>query len=524
MRGSSPRIEENNLMTTPPVLSSDYRFGDGDLGPRGMALFFKTFRHNTLAESIGIPVFPLSKNELKHQAKYDDDCAFSHGDDSSYLSAIQGLDAFAVMDVNRKFRQSILLIPPQDILPDEMKNTERRSNQSKVRDEIRKSLRVSSTTPAKRVFSRTASDVDEVTACLQLAKDDFRFEHTIFHRKESGEMMHRNRNPKRSSLLVRQISDPMPITKMTVANLGKVHYQLAVLHGMGRFPEVVPAGPDDDSHSLPSHDAFSVLYHLAHASSMNCVAACLALGRLRAGLGTSVSNLLQTIVPLDFDEAKDLLRRAMESPFGPAAPKAAAGCLLYQIHLDERDSDNLEEEKASHATIMQLIEDIIQLMDQSASEKAELQQHEKRASTRGERRFQPGDRAEGNYCLEGVYYPGVIDSVSEDGSSVNISYDDDGSMEKLTLEHVRLIIPPTATQTVLGGPLSDDEALGSDNSDEKFLVEIYDLKAELGELKAVVGDKAASAALLDEASNGAMMAGKMQKATEWSLKASELLE
>lgn len=489
-----------------------------------MALFFKTFRHNTLAESIGIPVFPLSKNELKHQTKFHDDDAFSHDDDSSYQSAIKGLDVFAIMDVNRKFRQSMLLTPPQEIIPDDMRNTERRSNQSKVREEIRKSLRISSTAPTKRVFSRTVSDVDEVTACLELANEDFHFDHRIFCRKESGEMMHRTRNPKRSSLLVRQVSDPMPITTTTLANLGKVHYQLAVLHGMGRFPEVVPVGPDDEPHSLPPHDAFSVLYHLAHAASMNCIAACLALGRLRAGLGTSVSNLLQTIVPLDFDAAKDLLRRAMDSPFGPAAPRAAAGCLLYQVYLDERESDNLEDEKASDATIMQLILDILKLMDQSALEKAALEQHKKQTSIRGDRRFQPGDRAEGNYCLEGSYYPGEIESVSEDGNSVVIKYDDDGSTETLTMEHVRLIIPPTATQTVLGGPLSDEDALGGENSDEKFLVEIYDLKAELGELKAIAGDKAAAAALLEEASNEAMLAGKMQKATEWSLKAAELSE
>eukprot|EP00980_Cylindrotheca_fusiformis_P028734 scaffold22641_cov206-Cylindrotheca_fusiformis.AAC.4 len=37
-----------DLYTDPQVLSSDYRFGDGDLGPRGMALFFQSFRHNQL--------------------------------------------------------------------------------------------------------------------------------------------------------------------------------------------------------------------------------------------------------------------------------------------------------------------------------------------------------------------------------------------------------------------------------------------------------------------------------------------
>ena len=58
-----------DLYTDPHVLSNDYRFGEGegDLGPRGMALFFHSFRHNELADSMGFPLFPLSRNERKQQ-------------------------------------------------------------------------------------------------------------------------------------------------------------------------------------------------------------------------------------------------------------------------------------------------------------------------------------------------------------------------------------------------------------------------------------------------------------------------
>jgi hypothetical protein len=114
--------------------------------------------------------------------------------------------------------------------------------------------------------------------------------------------------------------------------------------------------------------------------------------------------------------------------------------------------------------------------------------------------------------------------VSEDGQEVVIRYDDDGSTESLTLENIRLVIPPTATQTALGGPLSDKEALGSENSDEKCLTEKYELKAELAELNLKLESKEAAAALFEEASNEAMTAGKMKKASEWSLKAAELME
>jgi hypothetical protein len=129
----------------------------------------------------------------------------------------------------------------------------------------------------------------------------------------------------------------------------------------------------------------------------------------------------------------------------------------------------------------------------------------------------------GNYFLEGTYYPATVDRVSEDGNQITVVYDDDGSTETLTKVNVRLIIPPTATQTDLGGPLSDEEAFG-ENSDDKITIDAYQIKAELAELIAKTGDKVGASALFEEASSEAMKAGKMRTATEWSLKASELLE
>lgn len=76
----------------------------------------------------------------------------------------------------------------------------------------------------------------------------------------------------------------------------------------------------------------------------------------------------------------------------------------------------------------------------------------------------------------------------------------------------------------MGGPLSDLEALGSENSDEKCLIEAYDLKAELAALKLKSGLKEQAATLYEEASNEAMASSKMKKASEWSLKAAELIE
>jgi elongation factor 2 kinase len=504
-----------DLYTDPQVLSKDYRFGDGDLGTRGMALFFKTFRHNSLADSMGIPVFPLSKNEIKHQTKYEDD-VFSVSDTSSSKETPGALDnKFARLDLNRNRRVSVFLTPLDCIkpVPAELQHTDKRSNTT-PREDVGRSIRKSIRLP-KPTHNRNASEVEEVKMCIERAKEDFRFDHTTFHRKESGELAYKisNQPNKRSSLIIRTVSEPMVPTDETKSNLGRVHYQLAVLHGMGRFPEVVPLKDGETAADAPLHDVFSVLFHLSHAAALNNVPACLALGRVLAGLETVVSDLIGTITPLDFDVAMDLLRRAMDSPYPPAGPKAAAGCLLYQILLDGGDN--------SANTMINLLEETITQLESKEVEEKESKEHKKRADCRRSR-FAVGDIVEANYFLEGTFYTGVVEAVSADGNEVVVKYDDDGTSESLTLENVRLVVLPTVTQTALGGPLSDEEAFGEDNGDEKCLMEAYELKAELAELYEKQGNGTAAAELFEEAADGAMTAGKPKKATEWSLKASEL--
>lgn len=100
------------------------RFGDGDLGPRGMALFFKTFRHCDMSDRLGIPIFPLSRNERKHQAKYnDDESTLSEGTDAleEELSC-----KFQMLDNNRHQRKTVLRRPIDNFPSDQSTDTAKR--------------------------------------------------------------------------------------------------------------------------------------------------------------------------------------------------------------------------------------------------------------------------------------------------------------------------------------------------------------------------------------------------------------
>jgi hypothetical protein len=50
-----------------------------------------------------------------------------------------------------------------------------------------------------------------------------------------------------------------------------------------------------------------------------------------------------------------------------------------------------------------------------------------------------GDKVEGNWHMEGVYYPGIIVEITNDDYSVIVRYDDNGSFETLSTDNVRRV-------------------------------------------------------------------------------------
>lgn len=83
---------------------------------------------------------------------------------------------------------------------------------------------------------------------------------------------------------------------------------------------------------------------------------------------------------------------------------------------------------------------------------------------------------------------------------------------------------PTATQTDLGGPLTDEEAGFGVGNDEIVSIESYRLRADLAKLKEKAGDNLKASKLYEEAAHEAMEAKMMKLATEMSLKAAELIQ
>ena len=283
---------------------------------------------------------------------------------------------------------------------------------------------------------------------------------------------------------------------------------------MERFPEVVPASPDLEDR--PSHDIFSVIFHLSHAASLYNVPACLSLARARVGLDSSVSPLLKSTVPIDFDSAKELCTRAMSASRSPAAPKVAAGCLLFQILEDE---ENAGDAVIGDTEKIRVLKETLSQMDLSRKESDLMKEHVSRQNRGKAAAFQVGDKVEANYFLEGTYYPGVIVEVKDDGATVVVEYEDDGSTETLPVEHVRSVEP---SSEISHGFLTDQEALGQANFDEECLFEEYELMSKLGSLMEKANKSAEAIVLFQNAAELAMNCGKMRTAHELNMRAAEL--
>ena len=109
-----------------------------------MALFFHTYRYCSYSDLLGIPVFRLSKNELKHQAKYHEDDLTLSEDDNDDDDDVEGARNFNRIEQNRALRKSVLDRPTDAFLADDLRATMKRSNlKNNNHDAIRKSIKES---------------------------------------------------------------------------------------------------------------------------------------------------------------------------------------------------------------------------------------------------------------------------------------------------------------------------------------------------------------------------------------------
>jgi len=448
------------LFTDPQVHSTDERFGDGDLGVRGMALFFLSFCHSKLSEQLRMPIFPLSRNELNRQRR------------------------LARTAVNRR----------EDYYAQTKTEKTSHIEKSSSSDEIQ------DTVPGKQIPSLglpflSDDDLAEIATSLENALFDPYFEYEVNASAKS-----------RIKLSDRRHLEPDDTTKR---RLGEIHYEIACLHGAGSIPDALKSSSVESGEAgkgdcvLDTHDVVSCLFHLCCAASLWNVRACMALGRVYAGMSSSVSSLLNWIMSVNYEKSKIFLRRAMESKYPPTSVRCAAGCLLLQIM--NKQTNHTESE------IISMTEHVVDLFDAKEKEETEILVERKTLERGG--KFHPGDRVMTSSSNSKSVHDGVITGVSDEGSNLHVHFDE----EKLEEEHVIDLNHSSICLDVLEDfSARSDSYSYSGNCDEEICCEkSYRLKARLAEYKAKENDVAAAFILFQEASQAAYDDGLIDAGDSW---------
>ena len=116
---------------------------------------------------------------------------------------------------------------------------------------------------------KDASEVEAVAICLERSHDDFAYDEISIDHQVSDEANATNNNTRDEGMrslnlrrtVVQHVSAPMFLSELTMKNLGRVHYQLAVLHGIGRFQDEMPEiNRSIGIHGQPGRSGNSIAY------------------------------------------------------------------------------------------------------------------------------------------------------------------------------------------------------------------------------------------------------------------------
>jgi elongation factor 2 kinase len=254
----------NDLYTDPQIHSIDCRFGNADLGSKGMAYFFANAHRGPLFEYMKIPIFEVSRRTNR---RLQDKATSQHQKPGTVTS-----------DTIRDTRMGRRRV---NALWHSMGETQQQHVQTDVLNIV-----------------MDEEDRAEITESLALA--------VLVAQQE---LSHADNSDDRTVAdiwvnLVASTSPHISVKQLShelIHNMGKVHFELAALHIQGQFSTEI--GEDGD----PLPDIPSCIFHLCRACVFGNVEAALALGKIKQGPLDEVTILtlyLQEFIKIDADTIK----------------------------------------------------------------------------------------------------------------------------------------------------------------------------------------------------------------------------
>eukprot|EP00057_Strongylocentrotus_purpuratus_P017799 XP_011672273.1 PREDICTED: eukaryotic elongation factor 2 kinase isoform X1 [Strongylocentrotus purpuratus] len=295
-----------DLYTDPQIhTSTGTEYNEGNLGMRGMALFFATHACNEICDHLELTQFDLHCSEFTEHEKY--------------VKLQKNSGTICRGTENRVFkpraRPSISPLDMTQFVVFERSNSQMSTGSSVVLSPLAES-------PPRRIsFQELPSSPDDVAMSMspppsvlnQFQRRTARFRldsesesETLSHDDEKrAKFLERNVNHRPSCVnLEVQLRKTMLVTSTGGSILGQIHLDMAKYHEMGRF------APDDNSRNMEA-----ALYHLRHGADCGVLEAIIAMARICLQLTHDV--LTEVSVPSDdedyMNEGMDYMETAAEA-------------------------------------------------------------------------------------------------------------------------------------------------------------------------------------------------------------------
>ncbi|GMI36740.1 hypothetical protein TrCOL_g6273 [Triparma columacea] len=404
-----------DLYTDPQVHSLDLRFGEADLGLRGFALFFHSFQHTDLAFALGIPRFELSRNERREQDK-------KAGRASPEPPPTAGGESPRKKSIAFQADQLKLL---RKMATDDAKGLKVGGDKKVGKGKRRKTafpvmgrkgsgrmndtitcLLEEQTLEDQRVRGNSAQDYarDVIENALKPPIDPFSYMKKI----DTADLDRRG--------VAHAVFDPDADTRAT---LGRVHLEIAMLYGAGRFSEGEGEVVDLDS----------AFFHICRGAMFNDPKALVTLARAMMSLSTDdvcedVDDILDANGLRDdfgVKQAAELLKRAAKAEGGTVHDeKEVLGAKVSAITLLLKYAKPEAEARIVYGEML------LALMGEGGGGGEEVVQ------------LQVGDKVSAAYGGGDSWYEAVVREVGEDGN-VKVFYIEDQEEEVLTSKYVKAI-------------------------------------------------------------------------------------
>jgi hypothetical protein len=493
------------------------RFGDADLGPRGFALFFHSFRHTSLCDVLGIPKFEMSRNELKVQEEHE--------------QAQMRKDKEEQERIEREIKEQEARAKEVATTGTRMKRGSsggRRKTLAMMQDQLKMNRRTMKQTAMRGVNllealggsmeegDEEAEDGDEEDAAPVVRRP--RSQST-----EDYEQMLVNIcvNPAPDPFSYLSKNDLRPSESTTLA-LAEAHLEIAKLYGQRRF------NAEGEEEKAP--DAESATFHVCQSAALGNPEGCVLAARLLLGLG---AGRVCEGMSLHCENGGEKARAVLARVKGEGQWKAVAAGMLAKHYSKEMDSGELV--AACEVCLAYLGGD-----------------------EGGEAGFEEGDAVTAAYGGGNSWYSGVVRGVKEDGT-VNVYYPEDDEDEWLPAKFVKKVEAAkwkvgdvvegafgggdawyeAEVRAVDGGNITvfyledqEEEILGEEfvrakgggegggvKDERKLDLAVFELYAVMGDAKSAGGDEDGAREFWSKAGDEAIKAGKSKLGMELKMKA-----